>query len=140
MSRFLPARQNHSTNQLWWPHLFDKSGDRGDTRKGQVNEPLMETASLYPDSSNTHVMPVSNHTSSHTTSTTLIIEVIALVVQLLIYDVHFHTTCKLCSGGTKTCSACAKLVQNESGANTWHCFFSKKHLQFLFYTCNPSTT
>jgi hypothetical protein len=56
----------------------------------------------------------------------LLHEVIALVVQLLVYDVHFHTiTYKLCSGGTKTCSACAKLVQNESGANTWHCFFQK---------------
>jgi hypothetical protein len=59
-------------------------------------------------------------------------EIIALVVQLLVYDVHFHTTtCKLCSGGTKTCLVYAKLVQNESGANTWHCFFFKKAPAFF---------
>jgi hypothetical protein len=41
-------------------------------------------------------------------------EVIALVVQQLVNNVHFHTTtCKLCWGGTKTCLICAKLVQTH---------------------------
>jgi hypothetical protein len=35
-------------------------------------------------------------------------EIIALVVQELINDVHFHTTTyKLCLDGTNTCLACA---------------------------------
>jgi hypothetical protein len=58
-------------------------------------------------------------------------EVIAPIVQLLVYDVHFHIiTCKLCFSSTKTCPRCANLVQMEPGGDTWHRTFLKSSLQF----------
>jgi hypothetical protein len=59
-------------------------------------------------------------------------EVIALMVQQLVNDVHFHTlTYKLCLGGTKTCPTCAKLIQINTCSMG---FFSKTSLQFFCLT------